>query len=148
MRRYLRHPVDIPIELYPATSGQPRLRLRNYSFGGLCCSSPRHLTPGTAVDIEIPDIQPPSYYGKGVVAWCVEAGGYYEVGIRFATEQEAFESRMAEQMCHIESYRRRVSMLEGRELSPDEAAYEWVSEYAQRYPRHNLFEQDASGPAG
>ncbi len=138
MRRYLRHPVDLPIELYP-TSGQPRLRLRNYSFCGLCCSSPRHLQPGTAVEIEIPDIQPPSYHGQGVVAWCVEAGGHYEVGIRFATESEAFEARMAEQMCHIESYRRRVSMLEERELSPDEAAFEWINEYAQRYPRHSLF---------
>jgi hypothetical protein len=112
VRRYLRHPIDLPIELYPAF-GQPRLRLRNYSFGGLCCISPRRLPPGTAVEIEIPDIQP--------------------------TEVEAFESRMAEQLCHIESYRRRVSLLEGRELSPDEAASEWIIEYAQRYPRHSLF---------
>jgi hypothetical protein len=148
MRRYLRHPADIPIELYPV-SGQPRLKLRNYSFGGLCCVSPRLLEPGTAVDIEIPDIQPPSYYGQGVVTWCVESGEHYEIGIRFATEHEAFESRMAAQMCQIESYRRRVSMLEGRELSADEAANEWVAEYAQRYPRHNLFERDAfSGHAG
>ena len=134
MRRYLRHPIDLPIELYPAF-GQPRLRLRNYSFGGLCCVSPRRLPPGTAVEIEIPDIQPPSYHGQGVVTWCVEVDEHYELGIRFATEMEAFESRMAEQLCHIESYRRRVSLLEGRELSPDEAACEWISEYAQRYPR-------------
>jgi len=139
MRRYLRHPVDFPIEIYPSP-GQPRLRLRNFSYGGLSCVSPNKLAIGTAVEIEIPDIQPPSYHGQGVVAWCVEAGEHYEVGIHFASEMQAFESRMAEQMCHIESYRRRISTLEGRELSPDEAAIEWISEYAQRYPRHNLFD--------
>lgn len=134
MRRYLRHPVDVPIEIYPSP-GQPRLRLRNFSYGGLCCVSPRHLEPGTPVEIEIPDIHPPSYHGQGMVAWCVEEGEHYEVGIRFASEVEAFESRMAEQLCHIESYRRRVSLLEGRELSAEEATLEWTIEYAQRYPR-------------
>lgn len=137
MRQYLRHPVDLPIEVHPCP-GQPRLRLRNYSFGGLCCASPRRLPPGTAVDIDIPDIEPPSYHGRGVVAWCAETVDHYEVGIRFATASEAFASRMAEQVCHIESYRRRILEFEGRSLSREEAAREWISEYAQRYPRAGL----------
>lgn len=136
MRRYLRHPVDVPIEVWP-TPGMPRLRLRNYSFGGLCCTSPKKLAPGTAVDIEIPDIQPPSYHGKGVVTWCVENGDHFEIGIRFATQSEAFAARMAAQVSQIESYRRRVIQFEGRELSPEDAAREWVMEYAQRYPRNS-----------
>lgn len=137
MRRYLRHPVDLPIEISPSP-GQPRLRLRNFSHGGICCASPRRLVPGTAVEIDIPDIHPPSYHGKGVVTWCAQSLDHYELGIRFATESEAFAARMAEQLCQIECYRRRVQQLEGRELSPEAAAYEWISEYAQCFPRYGL----------
>ncbi len=134
MRRYLRHPVDVPIELQ-ACAGQPRMRLKNFSYGGLCCSSPHKLRPGTEVEIDIPDIHPPSYHGHGVVAWCKQVMDHFEVGIQFASESAAFESRMAEQVCEIELYRRRALQREGRKLSEEQAAREWIDKYARLYPR-------------
>ncbi|MCZ7563309.1 MAG: hypothetical protein M5U08_05410 [Burkholderiales bacterium] len=41
---------------------------------------------------------------------------------------------MVEQVCHIEEYRRAVARDEGRTLSTEEAAAEWIAEYAARFP--------------
>jgi hypothetical protein len=41
---------------------------------------------------------------------------------------------MVEQLCHIEAYRRRVLQDEGRRLTDEEAAMEWIANYADRFP--------------
>jgi hypothetical protein len=41
---------------------------------------------------------------------------------------------MVEQVCHIEEYRRTVQRLEGRELSAEEAAFEWIHRFAAQFP--------------
>ena len=41
---------------------------------------------------------------------------------------------MIEQICHIEHYRAEVEGKEGRELSSQEAAKEWISSYAGDFP--------------
>ena len=41
---------------------------------------------------------------------------------------------MIEQICHIEHYRKEVARVEGRELSTQEAASEWISRYASDFP--------------
>ena len=41
---------------------------------------------------------------------------------------------MIEQVCHIEHYRKEVMLREGRELSAQEAAREWISKYAGDFP--------------
>jgi hypothetical protein len=41
---------------------------------------------------------------------------------------------MVEQVCHIESYKQQILKSEGRKLSPEEAAVEWVSKFAANFP--------------
>ncbi len=41
---------------------------------------------------------------------------------------------MVEQVCYIEDYRRFVLMHEGRELSQEDAASEWIAKYAAQFP--------------
>jgi hypothetical protein len=41
---------------------------------------------------------------------------------------------MIEQICHIEHYRKEVKLVEGRELSSEEAADEWITRYAGDFP--------------
>jgi hypothetical protein len=41
---------------------------------------------------------------------------------------------MIEQICHIEHYRKEVKLAEGRELSSEEAADEWIKRYAGDFP--------------
>jgi len=37
-------------------------------------------------------------------------------------------------VCHIEDYRQSVSRIEGRQLSAEEAATEWIDRYARDFP--------------
>jgi len=45
-----------------------------------------------------------------------------------------FRLRMIEQICQIEHYRKEVKLVEGRDLSAEEAASEWISRYASDFP--------------
>ena len=51
--------------------------------------------------------------------------------------ETAFAVRMIEQVCHIEQYRQQVSKKEGRELSRDGAALEWITQHAALFPELN-----------
>ena len=55
-------------------------------------------------------------------------------------EPDAFLGRMEAQCNEIRKYRQRVLKNEGRQLSYDEAALEWVERYAELFAR----EHDAS----
>ncbi|MDY6992513.1 MAG: hypothetical protein SVR94_07890 [Pseudomonadota bacterium] len=46
---------------------------------------------------------------------------------------DAFRSRMLEQVCQIEKYRQSLEQ-QGRTISIEEAAMEWISRYAAEFP--------------
>ena len=69
------------------------------------------------------------------VAWCKDRRGYYEVGVEFLAEDDMFRARMVEQVCHIEHYRKAVKAKEGRRLSREEAALEWIAKHAADFPK-------------
>ena len=51
---------------------------------------------------------------------------------------DSFSERMEAQCCQIRRYRREVIRKEGRQLSPDEAAPEWIERYADSFtPGHD-----------
>ena len=136
-REYIRHPCDIPLVFHLDNRGNPPLRetLSNVGFGGVCFSAPVPVEPGTGLVLEIPVVCP-AFKGKGVVVWCRYTGEqHYDLGVRFKDPDEQFRMRMIEQICHIEHYRRKVLREQGRELSGEEAAREWIGAYAARFPR-------------
>jgi hypothetical protein len=47
--------------------------------------------------------------------------------------EAAFRARMQDQCCLIEQYRLRAMKDEGRDLSRDEAALEWIELHAERF---------------
>lgn len=134
MRKYIRHPSDIPI-LYDMVEvvSDRREYLKNISVGGLCFRSKRHLEVGTKISIKIP-LTRPVFEGLGVVAWCQSREEHYEVGVQFIDEKTGFRARMVEQVCHIEHYKREIREREGRELSGEQAAVEWIRKYAKDFP--------------
>ncbi len=133
-RRYIRHPSGVPIHV-DLHSGRKwrRHRLRNVSDGGLCFASRVELEPGRTLRVAIP-VRDQSFHAEAVVAWCRPEGEGFEVGVRFRSPQDRFGMRMAEQLCHIEAYRRDVHAKEGRDLSPEQAAEEWIARFAARFP--------------
>lgn len=137
MRKYIRHPADIPLEY--AVHGPNRLRqerMSNVSFGGLCFHSPDELELGTTIHISIPVREPP-FEVDGVVAWTSADAEGFAVGVAFDEQAVKYSVRMVEQICHIEQYRRDMAMKEGRRLNGDQAAREWIAKFAAQFPTIN-----------
>lgn len=133
-RKYIRHPLDVTIRymLDEVVPDAPR-SLKDISEGGLCFVSAEPVVAGSKIHIEIP-IRDPAYQIDGVVMWCQERNGY-EIGVRFDDEAQKFSLRMVEQACHIKHYMNTVLEKEGRELTVDEAAMEWIAKFAGIFPR-------------
>ncbi len=135
MRQFIRHPSDLPIEYTVGDLEVPeKENLKNISQGGLCFCVNNKIKPGSSIHIRIP-IRTPAFEANGVVVWCHNCNDRYEVGVKFADEATEFNIRMIEQVCYIEQYRKEVLEKEGRKLSGEEAAMEWVDKYAKTFPR-------------
>ncbi len=141
MRAYIRHPSEFPIELCSVEQSEPvelpvrKERLLDVSEGGLCCLSHVPYGQGARVLVRIPVGEPP-FSAEGTVAWCrpENGNGRYRIGVAFADASLAFSARMVEQVCHIGRYHRHQRE-QGRELSEDEAALEWIGKYGKVFPR-------------
>ena len=134
MRLYIRHPTDVPIDFQlGGRASTSREVLTNYSEGGLCFLADALIEPGTEIHIAIP-ITPPQFHATGVVVWCRKEENCYLVGVKFTEEETAYAVRMVEQLCYIEHYKQTVKTKEGRALSGEEAALEWIEKFAGEFP--------------
>ncbi|MDH5353595.1 MAG: PilZ domain-containing protein [Gammaproteobacteria bacterium] len=136
IRKYIRHPSDVPIQVVldrVDDSDDGDETLTNISLGGLSFVSPEALDVLQKVRVCIPLIKQNNFL-EGRVVWCEKAKNGYEIGLEFDRSEEVFRLRMIEQICHIEHYRREVEQQQGRTLSIEEAAKEWISEYAGDFP--------------
>jgi len=109
-------------------------------IGGLAFLFHQTVEPGTLLLIRISHVRP-EFETEARVAWCRvledEEDVAIEVGVQFLNSEDAFRARMVEQVCHIDEYRRRVRAIEKRDLSPEEAAMEWVEKFAALFPDPN-----------
>jgi hypothetical protein len=135
MRKFIRHPVDVPIEVCIANNiaTEDQTFVSDLSAGGLALRSQLDLEPGTIVSIKIPYIQP-QFETKAKVVWCRKRQEWLELGVEFLTFDDAFRARMVEQVCYIENYKELAKRNEGRDLTNEEAAAEWISQYAKDFP--------------
>ncbi len=134
MRNFVRHPTHIPIDIEVDEADPDHIdsTLYDISAGGLAFSVPRPLGVGTKLTISLPDLWP-EYKAQGRVVWCREFCGNYEAGIQFSQAGEAFKARMVAQICQIEEYIRDIQKSEGRRLTREEAAREWIGRYAEEF---------------
>lgn len=132
MRHFPRHPTDIPMAAHVAKESTASNPLLNLSIGGLCCDAENYIAVGTVIDISIPAANP-FYQGKGIVTWCREKGDGFEIGICFVEGEDRFRARMVEQVCRIQHYKTNVLEQEGRNLSTEDAAREWIDKYAAAF---------------
>jgi len=132
-REFIRHTVDVPLEIRTVEGGEVRLEQgMNVSFGGLAFTSDECPREGDLVEVRISTVDPP-FDAQARVAWCRPEGESFLVGVKFLDASDAFRSRMVQQVCSIENYRREA-VKEGRRLSPRQAAKEWIERYAGRFP--------------
>ena len=141
LRRFIRHPTDIPIEVSVSAKGDAKAVLDrrpglDVSVGGLAFHVVCALEPGSLVSVRIASVQP-MFETVARVVWCRRNFADFTVGAEFVLSDDEYRVRMVEQVCHIESYRRQIFQEERRELSADEAAMEWISKYAAQFPREH-----------
>jgi Tfp pilus assembly protein PilZ len=138
LRKFIRHPADVPIKialdwvaddhtLHPCDS------LGNVGLGGLAFKSPRALLIGQTVGISFPLLNE-HHSLRGKVVWNQKSGQGFEIGLQFDDPDELYQCRMIEQICHIQHYRDQIEQQEGRKLSREQAASEWIARYAKDFP--------------
>jgi len=152
VREFIRHTVDVPLQ-FRALEGGDDYHLgplpddfdspdsatseghsRNVGFGGLAFESNFCPNAGQLIELRIPTVDPP-FVAKARVAWCRPGpDGGYLIGASFLDASDAFKSRMVQQVCSIENYRKEVKAREGRELTTQEASTEWITKFAGRFP--------------
>lgn len=141
-REFIRHTVDVPLEVARVTDGATIVEQGvNVSFGGLAFLSDVCPAIGEILQLRIPSLEP-VFDARARVAWCRPEGRKYLVGVAFLDAAAAFQSRMVQQVCSIENYRREVQQHEGRSLTTQEAAAEWIARFAGRFP-----DSDTADPA-
>jgi len=135
-RHYVRHPSDVPITCRREDIGLSEYEfLKNVSEGGLAFMSASAIELGAIVTIQIPKIDPHATL-QGIIVWCSLCDDcQYEIGVRFVDENNHFRMRMVEQICHIEHFKNEILETEGRVISGEEAAIEWIKRYAKDFPR-------------
>jgi hypothetical protein len=140
-RRYIRHPSAIPLE-YSITETPPDYQmdyLNNVSEGGLSFHTSHYIEPETWVHLYIP-IDENYFEADAKVRWCRQLDdNSYHVGVSFGDPEKAFSARMVEQICHIEQYKKTIRLKEGRKLTSDQAAAEWIEKYASKFPSVSSF---------
>lgn len=134
MRKYIRHPVDIPIKYkLEDVVDHKKEYIDNISEGGLSFRSGVPLKKGASIMIQIP-IARPAFRAHAEVTWCKKSGEIYSIGVKFLDKETKYRMRMVEQVCHIEHYRKKILKEEGRKLTGEEAAIEWIEKYAKKFP--------------
>tara|TARA_R110002096_G_scaffold71973_3_gene171623 strand:+ start:599 stop:1036 length:438 start_codon:yes stop_codon:yes gene_type:complete len=138
IRKYIRHPSDVPIQVasewteYNIDESADDT-LSNVGLGGLSFISRSALETGQRVRVCIPILDQENYI-VGNVVWCEKSAKGFEIGLKFESSEDVFRLRMVEQICHIEHYRKEVARNEGRELTTQQAASEWISRFASDFP--------------
>lgn len=134
MRKYIRHPFNIPIEYrIDRESGGLMDNINNISVGGICFRTALAISPTTILLIRIPSIDA-QFSCWGRVIWCHHIQECFEIGAEFIDQNDGFRVRLIEQICYIKSYQLDVLRNEGRLLSDTEAAGEWIGKYAGNFP--------------
>ena len=134
MRKYIRHPSDIPIEIDQVETHEHLTEsLVNVSLGGLSFHSTERINIGKLLNLRIPFVEP-EFITTAKVVWCEYSENNYEIGVELLDKEDAYRTRMVEQVCHIEHYKREIEALEGRQLSGADAAVEWIEKFGHEFP--------------
>ncbi len=133
-RGFVHHPSDHPIRYRrvlnwrkPQTSMQERGKL------GLCFESNKFVSPGSDVELTIP-LRGELQKFRGEVVLVRDIGFGYEIGVWLHTKEDAARVRIVEQICHIECYLKEKQEREGRMVSRENAAHEWITKFAASFP--------------
>ncbi|MHB8426290.1 MAG: PilZ domain-containing protein [Acidiferrobacterales bacterium] len=126
MRNYVRYPSGLPVSVsLEEVVASETLYLNNISRGGLSFNSMVDLKLGTVIRLRIPPNRP-VFEVLGKVAWCKKMSLQYIVGVEFINADEKARIQIIEMVFRIDEYRHKVFDQEGRDLTHQQAALEWI----------------------
>ncbi|MFH1368502.1 MAG: PilZ domain-containing protein [Elusimicrobiota bacterium] len=131
-RKSARYQPEVPIEIELEIGKNFNISkecLNNISIDGLSFRFDFLIPKGRLININIP-MRRTIFAMKGEVVWCEQKSGAYDIGIKFSEASDVFKAKIYSQICRIEDYRQEVFEKEGRQLSFNEAAKEWISKFA------------------
>lgn len=134
IRRHIRHVTGIPIQVkldYASTdfNNSSEDTITNVSLGGLAFIADDRLDINESIQVRFPILgNQTALCGK--VIWCEKSKHGYEIGLEFDDAEEVQRLKMIDQISEIEHYRQRKEAIEGRPMSSEQAAREWVKQYA------------------
>lgn len=135
-RKTLRHKTALPLVLTEDCCAQSTHHsLTDISTGGFSFQHCQSIDTGKSITILLPH-DTENHPVNGRVVWCHGKENSYTIGVEFTDQDSAFRARMVKQICHIEHYRRKIALDEGRCLSSEEAAKEWITQYAADFPQY------------
>jgi hypothetical protein len=144
-RQFIRHTVHVPLEVDRVDEPGTQIEVGiNVSRGGLAFVATVCPAVGEILRLRISTVEP-VFEARARVAWCRPEAGRFLVGVEFLDSSTAFQSRMVQQVCSIENYRMDVRHREGRALTTQEAAAEWIERYAGRFPDSETAHADDGG---
>jgi len=101
------------------------LYLNNISRGGLSFNSMVALKVGTVIRLRIPPNRP-LFEVLGKVVWCKKMSLQYVIGVEFINADDKARTQIIEMVFRIDGYRRKLLEQEGRGLTHQQAALEWI----------------------
>lgn len=135
-RHFIRHPFHLPIRVRrtPAAARASETRTFNVSEGGLAFVWSRRLQHGASLLILIP-VRTKIFELAASVVYSrkIPRKQAYLTGVCFHDASTAFRAKLAEETLEIIDYQRRICVREGRQVSEEEAAAEWVRRYAASF---------------
>jgi len=139
IRRHVRHVTGIPVEVcldYQQNYQAAEDTITNVSLGGLCFVADDRLDIDEAIQVRFPLLDKETLI-DGKVVWCNKTAKGYEVGLEFNDPEEVERLKMIEQIRQIEDFRNATEQRDGRKLSSEQAAREWVNKYAGSFSALN-----------
>lgn len=130
---YIQHPNGVEIE---CLAQETTATERAYLPVGLIVTLENDYAAGTALSINHPQL-PDDLPIEAEVVWSRRQKNGFQLGLGFRTEEDLYRIRMLEQLCHIHLYQKEMRS-EGRKLSNENAAKEWIELYAAHFPSDGL----------
>lgn len=136
-RKYFRHPISVPLRVRTALEQDVfSTATRDISLGGLNFSWSQKFPKGSVLILSIP-VKEKSFDVRAKVTYARESAvpTRYEIGVQFLDTPSAFRARLAEEVIQILEYQKKASRQKGQPVSEEEAAAQWVRDFAAGFPR-------------
>ena len=138
IRRHVRHVTGMPIRItldYAPHDCKEAIddSITNVSLGGMSFIAEYRFYIQQTLQVCFPILNDKTTLRCKVI-WCQKASRGYIVGLEFDEAAEVQRLKTIDQISDIENYRRRKEEIEGRPIGSEQAAREWIRQYADHFP--------------